>query len=349
MISGFTLVESQKIMPLVVLEKSIVMNSKRQLTRRQKAIRNNVSPVFALILIVAIAAGFTWLVTEPVSHPNRHPRLVRFYNEFQRFHPRLAKVVLMSPLALYISLIFLKPMLPLVAEHNQVKKRLQSMRKQSGETCSSMRSAQDLPLELKSAWAWLADSLPGMQISAPGIRETGWRLLQKNEAALTMTVMLNYCHNHTGVNSSQMYPRLLTCVARLSGAGTSSFLTLEYAAQSAMDHTTVQAIIDKTNAALEAAAVDYCFRLSHMACAAKPQPLAIELRKTVEDVAVLSPGNKLKVPPAVVVNAHNAPTVGVPDLEAPPAADSTLSSNNDALGVQEVAPGVVPGYEFFTG
>lgn len=246
-----TVAQRSMIVP-VVLKMGYVMAGRQKLTRRQRALRDGVLvPIAALCFIVISSLGITWVITEPIFHPNRHPTINRFFYFMQHQHPRLSRALFFSPFGLLIGLKLLEPFVPTLMSWQLEKQRLTGGCKLESTSHLNCPLIQTFNLDAATAWKNLSVTLPGMAIAVHGIRSTNWQLVEDYERRLQMRLRLTYFHEVTGSKSGQMYPRTVNCLCTISGKGMKSDVSLVYSADSAMDNKTVREIIDQTNSALQ--------------------------------------------------------------------------------------------------
>jgi len=226
----------------------------RQLTRRQKWIRDNVTPLVYLLVIIFSALAVTWVVTEPLMHPNLHPRLSRLGHrlghEIIHHHPRLLKVAefggISALLLLYISCLSL----PLRMKAAARKKGLLNKAQTQLSAFFDKPHKQSFTLDTPAAWQNLKACLPGLLIKIPDVRQGHWEILEADDRRLQLKAALTYTHEPLGLQPSRLYPRTIWCTATVSGTGIRSDIQLAYKALSAMDFRNVCAIIDQTNNAI---------------------------------------------------------------------------------------------------
>jgi hypothetical protein len=96
------------------------------------------------------------------------------------------------------------------------------------------------------AWQILRDVLPGMVIKVPDVRTAHWEAVTVNENRHEIQLEMRYVQNPLGVKVSRLYPRKLSCAARLIGSGASSEVVFTFSAESAMDYQNVCEIITST-------------------------------------------------------------------------------------------------------
>jgi hypothetical protein len=227
---------------------------KSQLPRRRKApIFDWLVPVFLLLLIVGVAALFSYLIVEPLVHPNLHPRLIRFGTYLVHFHPRLCRYF---PGALLAGVITLHLTALFALAHRQYQ-----MRKRGPLVLSDLKSnqylnqtmTQTIALLPPEAWQVVKLAFPGLLISVPGMRCPHWEVLEIDELRREMRLALRYVHDPLGIKVWRLYPRRISCSVRLRAKGVRTNVELTYNADSAMDYQTVYQIIDQTKASINMA------------------------------------------------------------------------------------------------
>jgi len=224
------------------------MAGRKPATRRQKNLLEELVLLSSFCLIVFCAVGVTWLIVEPLEHPNLHPRIIHLYYQLQHYHPTLQRSLCVIP----ILLILTQGMLLKLIEHRFDRKKVIDTRaKTRTDRPLKLSWTQSISLDAHNVWLNLSVALPGMPIGLPGeTRPTHWRLVETHESTLRLSAHLTYCHDVTGSRSPQMYPRTINCLATVEGKGLKSDVTLVYSSASPMDYHTVKCLIEQTNANL---------------------------------------------------------------------------------------------------
>jgi hypothetical protein len=100
---------------------------------------------------------------------------------------------------------------------------------------------------LPDAWASLKDVTPGLFIKVPDVRGTHWELVDIDENKRKIRLAMRYVHDPLFLERWRLYPRKVLCTLALNGKGVRSEAEFIYHADSAMDYSTVLAIIKQTN------------------------------------------------------------------------------------------------------
>lgn len=199
-----------------------------------------------------LAIGATFLIADPLIHPNMHPRLCKLGYQLIHYHPRLLKCLEWS---FIFSMVFVYLLLPLAI----LKMNLWDIRKKGLLKPSNLKSNQYLerPLQLTipellaTSWDKLKDGLPGLCIRVPDMRPAYWELIDINEHLHTMKLELRYVHDPLARKCSTLYPRKVLCTVQLKGKGVRTDVQLDYSANSPMDYKTAYAVIEKTTATVK--------------------------------------------------------------------------------------------------
>jgi hypothetical protein len=224
------------------------------LTRRQKMLVNEVLiPIVLIVLVLAIASAVSYVIVEPIFHPNLHPRLVKFGTYMVHFHPRLCHYTPFAAVSLFVLLHLSRFLAPIYWQIRMRKKGLIAPSDLKSSRYLNQGMVQTIPVLLPEAWQTLKSQFPGMLIRVPCMRDTHWEVLNYDERRRELRLVLQYVHTPLGIKSWRLYPRRLFCNARLTGKGMRTEAELTYTADSAMDYQTVYGIIDQTNGCLHAA------------------------------------------------------------------------------------------------
>jgi hypothetical protein len=226
------------------------MSQGKQLTRRQKELREKFIPFAFLLLMLVPAIVLTTIITGPLMHPNLHPRLVWFGSEMMHHHPRIMHAVTFVGISVLLGLYTAPTWLALQTSVSARKKGL--LAKPEGQTAAYFDRPlkQSFTTDTPATWRHLQSVLPGLTIKVPGIRHSHWEVIEINDRFKQIKAALTYVHDPLGAKPSRLYPRTVLCTATVSGTGTKSDIQLAYRAKSAMDFQNACAIIDQTNNAI---------------------------------------------------------------------------------------------------
>lgn len=208
----------------------------------------------------ALTPGSKRSSTSALTPGSKHPSTTTTTRAAKRHHRATAPTAVrplnrynpVFSLILFSGLVFLGLLVVAGrAQHIGHLERLVAMKKKRSEELLDHPSTLTFRMDAQTAFKNLLIDLPGMPIELPGIRATNWRLVESNPSRLHLRLQLRYFHCVTGGNSSQLYPRTISCDARVSSNGIlTSEVTLVYGSESAMDYGTVENIVQATNTGL---------------------------------------------------------------------------------------------------
>jgi hypothetical protein len=225
--------------------------------RRQSTFLNEVvAPVIVLLLYSFLLTVVLYLTLEPALHPNLHPRLLNFGTYMVHFHPRMCRYCPYVVGALYVLLIQVKLFAPIYWQYRMRSRGLLAPTELKSGQYLNQCMKQTFPVLPPQAWQILNQVFPGLLVKVPGMRGTHWEVLSHDERLRELRLALQYVHDPLSIKCWRLYPRRLSCTAKLTGKGMRTVAELTFSADSAMDYHTVYAIIDQTNGCLKAAMTD---------------------------------------------------------------------------------------------
>jgi hypothetical protein len=213
--------------------------TKLRTSRSTNILRSIVNCLLALLPFFLI-----YVFMDVLIHPRLHPRVYAVMHEIQHRHPRLAKALVYTPLAVGFG-----GQIVLVWAAGRAQRRLRSRGLVNKAPLKVVQSLAQTVIVKSSllpnvGWTLISEVAPGLCVEAPDVRRTHWELISVDERRREMVLELRYTVNPLGAKVWTLYPRRLTCRLHLKGKGVRSELELRFQADSPMDYANVQALID---------------------------------------------------------------------------------------------------------